>query len=81
MDLKVKGKLFWIKLNLFYLLFLKLFLFQKEARIGPEILCQILKKAPARAESDPKYLIANAVARPEFCIPTSIAKVLAIFSE
>ena len=39
----------------------------------------ILKKAPERAERDPKYLNANAVASPEFCIPISIAIVLDIF--
>ena len=46
---------------------------------APLILCHILKIAPGNAEAIPKNCFDNAAASPEFCIPTSIAMVTAVF--
>ena len=51
------------------------------ARMAPEMLCQTLKTAPGTvaSASDGNEVAARLVARPEFCIPTSIA--IAFFLE
>ncbi len=49
------------------------------ARTEPVMLCQMLKKVAGRAAAGVKNLVANTTARPEFCIPTSMATVLQVF--
>jgi len=51
---------------------------QYPASNAPEMLCQTLKMAPGSALSGVKYFMASATAKPEFCIPTSMAIVLQI---
>ena len=48
------------------------------ARIAPDMLCQTLNMAPGTVAiaSEGNEVDAMEVARPEFCIPTSIASVL-----
>lgn len=48
---------------------------QNEASKDPEILCQIENTAPGNAASGEKYKRPNVAANPEFCIPTSSARV------
>ena len=46
------------------------------ARIAPEMLCQTEKMAPGTVaiERSGKAVVAREVARPEFCMPTSIER-------
>jgi hypothetical protein len=49
---------------------------QKEASSEPVKLCHKENRAPGKAATGAKYLTAKATAKPEFCIPTSIDRVL-----
>ena len=44
----------------------------------PVKLCHNENSAPGKAAAGAKYLAANATAKPEFCMPTSIARVLQV---
>ena len=48
------------------------------AKIEPDMLCQTLNTAPGKAAAMPKNCLERAAARPEFCIPTSMAMVMAV---
>ena len=51
-----------------------------DAKIEPEILCQIEKIAPGKVASGfrAKFAVASWMARPEFCIPTSIDRAVCL---
>ena len=48
------------------------------AKNAPEILCQILNIVPGKAAATPKNCRESAAAKPEFCIPTSMAIVILV---